>query len=468
MTLTDRLIQLMTRNRRRFLQSTLSAGTAGLTLPELLRLKAATSVGDTDHGDTAVIQIWLGGGHSQFETFDPKPESPAEIRGPYQAISTRHPGIAFCEKLPLTAQVLDQAALIRSITHTTNGHYVAAHWLSTGYPGNISPPTHPSSGSIVSHFRGGNDPGLPAYVLLSHEQTRNPVIGRVMGTGYLGVEHAPFTVMQDPYHDKFKASKVAQATANLKLADDLTLDRVDDRRSLLGQLDRFARNADATRQMEGIDKFTLAALEMVTSGRARAAFDLSREPDHIRQLYGPHRWGQMALLARRLVESGVTFVTINTAPDSLCWDWHRNIVDDKRPADGSDGPSRGMEHHGPPLDRMISALITDLTQRGLDKKVMLVVWGEFGRTPRVNKTGGRDHWGKLMSILLAGGGLKVGQVIGASNSKGEMPSSRPIHPTDVLATMYRHLGIDLHSETINNSGRPIPLLPSGRPIAELI
>ena len=185
--------------------------------------------------DTAVIQIWLGGGHSQFETFDPKPEAPVEYRGPYGVIPTKHAGISFCEKLPRTAQVIDQAALIRSITHTTNGHYVAAHWLSTGYPGNITPPTHPSSGSIVSHFRGANDPGLPPYVLLSHEQTRNPEIGAVMGTGYLGVQHAPFTVMQDPYRDEFKRQKVVEATSNLTLADNLTIDRVDDRRSLLQQ-----------------------------------------------------------------------------------------------------------------------------------------------------------------------------------------------------------------------------------------
>ncbi len=312
-------------------------------MAELLRLQAASAAaGKPAPSDTAVIQIWLGGGHSQFETYDPKPEAPAEYRGPYGVIPTRHAGISFCEKLPRTAQVIDQAALIRSITHTTNGHYVAAHWLSTGYPGNISPPTHPSSGSIVSHFRGANDAGLPPYVLLSHEQTRNPVIGAVMGTGYLGVQHAPFTVLQNPYRDQFQNQKVGEATSNLTLANDLTIDRVGDRRSLLKRLDRFARNADASRQMEGIDKFTVAALDMVTSGRARAAFDLSREPEHVRRMYGSHRWGQMALLARRLVESGVTFVTINTAPDSLCWDWLLNIVDDKRPPDGSDGPPRGM------------------------------------------------------------------------------------------------------------------------------
>jgi len=185
-------------------------------------------------------------------------------------------------------------------------------------------------------------------------------------------------------------------------------------------------------------------------------------------MYGFHRWGQMGLLARRLVEAGVTFVTFNLAPDSLCWDWHRNIVNDHRPADGSDGPSRGMDISGPPLDQMLSALITDLYDRGLDIRVLLLVSGEFGRTPRVNKTGGRDHWGRLMSILMAGGGLKVGQVIGESTHKGEEPASRPVAPTDILATMYRHLGISTETQTITNAGRPVPLLPDGKPVQELI
>ena len=220
--------------------------------------------------------------------------------------------------------------------------------------------------------------------------------------------------------------------------------------------------------MQGMDRFTRSALEMVSSGKARAAFDLNRESPATREKYGTHRWGQMALLSRRLVESGVTFVTLNLAPDSLCWDWHLNIVDDNRPADGSQGPSRGMNHHGPPLDRMIWALTNDLHERGLDKKVLVVVWGEFGRTPRVNKTGGRDHWGSLMSMLMIGGGLKMGQVIGASNDKGEVPTERPVHPTDVLATMYRHLRIDPNQHTINAAGRPIPILPSGKVIRELL
>lgn len=451
--------------RRRFLQSTVSAGGLGLSLDGILQAQASDASVDND---TAVIQVWLGGGPSQFETFDPKPEAPIEIRGPYGTIPTLHSGVKFCETMPLTSQVVDRAAIIRSISHGENGHFVAAHWLSTGYRGMNNQASHPSAGALVSKFLGPRSPGMPPYVLLSEEQTRNPNIGEVMGPGHLGSGHGAFTVLQDPYVSGYRHDMLQAATSNLKLADDVTIDRVGDRRTLLTSLDNLSRNIDASRTMRGIDRFGQVALDMVTNGKARKAFDLSDEPAHIHKLYGGHRWGQSALLARRLVEAGVSFVTINTAPDSLCWDWHLNIVNDNRPADGSLGPSRGMDLSGPPLDQMIAALVTDIYQRGLDKKVMLLVWGEFGRTPRINKTGGRDHWGPLMSILLAGGGIKVGQVIGQSNSRGETPVDRPIHPNDVLATVYRHLGIDPSSHTVTREGRPIPLLPNGEPISELI
>lgn len=455
-------------HRRDFLQTTLTAGGLSLSLGEVLRLQAASGESQAGNSETAVIQIWLGGGHSQFETFDPKPHAPVEIRGPYGTVGTCLPGIRFSEKLPLTGQVMDRASIIRSIAHNNNGHFVAAHWCSTGYIGTNNRASHPSSGAITSRFRGSNAPGLPAYVLLSEEQTRNPEIGEVMGPGYLGAGHSGFTVLQDSFQYNWREDKLLDATSNLELANDVTIDRVGSRRTLLKSLDRLARNVDHRRTMKGMDRFNEIALDMVTSGKARQAFDLSQESQETHELYGSHRWGQSALLARRLVEAGVTFVTINTAPDSLCWDWHLNIVNDNRPADGSNGPSRGMDISGPPLDRMLSALITDLVERGLDKKVLLVVWGEFGRTPRVNKTGGRDHWGQLMSILLAGGGIPVGQVIGASNANGEVPSDRPIHPNDVLATIYRHLDINPRLHTVTPEGRPIPLLPGGEPIAELL
>lgn len=453
-------------DRRGFLSTSLIAGGAGITLPAMARARGLQS--HTAPADTAVIQIWLGGGPSQFETMDPKPGAPAEFRGPYGAIQTVHPGILACETMPKTARVLDRVALIRTVSHATNGHFVGAHWLSTGYIGTNNSSSHPSSGALTSLFRGPNQPGLPAYVLLSEEQTRNPEIGSITGSAYLGSQHSPFTILQSSFDWDFQPPAIAAATGNLKLADDVTIDRVDDRRALLSRLDQFHRATDATRGVFGSDQFTDQALDIVTSGAARNAFDLSQESDATRDLYGRNRWGQFALLSRRLVEAGVTFITINTAPDSLSWDWHRNIVNDHRPADGSDGPSRGMEITGPPLDQMLSALITDIYDRGLDRKVMVVVWGEFGRTPRVNKTGGRDHWGSLMSILMFGGGLKVGQVIGESTSKGEVPADRPVHPTEVLATMYRHLGLNPDGHTVNRAGRPIPVLPEGRPLTELI
>lgn len=455
------------RRRRRFLQTTLTAGGLGLSLDEILRRRTVAAENHSTPQDTSVIHIWLGGGPSQFETFDPKPEAPLEIRGPYAAIQSRIPGIQLCEKLPRLANILDRAAIIRTITHPTNDHFGGAHLLATGNPGDVDRSTHPSVGAIASHFRGPVNPQVPAYVLLSEEQTRNPVIATVMGSAYLGSQHAPFTILQSSFQHRFQPEKVRDAISSLRLADDFTLDRVADRRTLLASLDRFSRQADATRAMEGLDGLNHRALDMLTSGAARRAFDLSEESVGTRDRYGRHRWGQMGLLARRLVEAGVTFVTLNTAPDSLCWDWHRNIVNDHRPADGSDGPSRGMDISGPALDQMLAALITDLYDRGLDRKVLVVVWGEFGRTPKINETGGRDHWGTVMSILLAGGGLRMGQVIGQTSANGEVPLNRPVSPADVLVMMYRHLGIELSRQTINRAGRPIHLLPDGAPIPEL-
>jgi hypothetical protein len=449
--------------RRRFVQGTLLAGGLGLSLADILRLQAAQP--ERGRRDTAVIQVWLGGGPSQFETFDPKPAAPAEIRGPYQPIRTRLPGVLFCEKLPRLAVIAQRLAILRTVTHTNNDHMSAALWCSTGYPGMNGASLHPSTGSMASHLRGPVRPGLPPYVQLSEEQTRNPQIGRVMGAGHLGSQHGPFTILQDPFESRYQPDKVAGAVANLRLTDDVSLPRTQDRTSLLARVDRARRAVDAARDY---DHFQRQALDMITSGAAQNAFDLSREAPALRRRYGEHRWGQMGLLARRLVEAGTTFVTINTAPDSLCWDWHRHIVNDNRPADGSDGPSRGMDVSGPPLDQMVSALVEDLYARGLDRKVLLVVWGEFGRTPKINRTGGRDHWGALMSIALAGGGLRVGQVLGASSSKGETPRDRPIGPTDVLATIYRHLGIDPAGHTEDRTGRPFAILPGGEPIRELI
>jgi hypothetical protein len=235
---------------------------------------------------------------------------------------------------------------------------------------------------------------------------------------------------------------------------------------LYAELDRLPRALEARPKTE-IDPFAQLALDLVTSGKARRAFDLNQESAATRERYGTHRWGQMALLARRLVESGVTFVTLNTAPDCLRWDFHVSITRENRPQPSPGGPIVGMEPNGPPLDRALSALISDLSERDSCRNVLLVVWGEFGRTPRINATGGRDHWPRLGSVLLAGSSLKMGQVIGASSADGGTPTDRPVGPSDVLATIYWHLGIDPNLNAMNLQGRPIPLLPEGRPIEEL-
>lgn len=455
-------------SRRRFLLASLRAGGMGLALGDILRLR---SLGVEQGGiapDTSVIQIWLGGGPSQYETFDPKPHSPVEIRGPYKAIQSKLPGALVCEKMPLTAAVLDKTAIIRSFTHPFDDHFGVARWCLAGQrePDRSNKESYPSVGSVASRYRGPRQVGMPPYVLLGEDNV-NYFDFNATGPGYLGVGHSPFTVMQDPYQHEFQHDRLQSATSSLELANDVTLDRIDDRKSLLKGLDRLPRQLDSNRVQDGLDPFARLALELVTSAKARRAFDLNAESPATRQRYGTHRWGQMALLARRLVESGVTFVTLNTAPDCLRWDWHVSVVKEDRVEVGTAGPNVGMEHSGPPLDQALSALIADLSERELCRNTLLVVWGEFGRTPRINATGGRDHWPPLGSVLLSGASLKMGQIIGKSSPNGERPEERPISPSDVVATLYRHLGIDPSQNALNFQGRPVALLPDGKPIDEL-
>jgi hypothetical protein len=438
------------------------AGAGAIGLGDLLRLQARAADSKPSRPDTAVIQIWLGGGPSQFETYDPKPRAPVEIRGCYNDIATNLPGLRICETLPRQAQIMDKVAILRTVTHPTDNHLHGTHLCVTGhYVTNDRELVYPATGSLVAKLQGPKRTDMPPYVQLRGFEDANLEIQVMHDSGYLGAAFNPFTIKTDPNGPSFQIG-------NLELANDVTLSRMTDRRWLLTRLDNLRREIDAQGMMAGMDHFNQMALGMVTGGAARAAFDLSQEPTELRDRYGRHRWGQSALLARRLVEAGVPYVTINTAPDSKLWDWHLNLKDDTPQRSEHLGPPRGMDVSGPPLDQMVTALVEDLYDRGLDKKVLVLVWGEFGRTPRINKTGGRDHWGSLMSILLAGGGLRMGQVIGASNSKGEVPIDRPISPGDVLATVNRHLGLDPHAYTVNNAGRPIPVLPEGTPIAELI
>jgi hypothetical protein len=421
-----------------------AAGGAGLSLPQLLKSRAIAREAGATPRDTAVIQIWLGGGPTHFETYDPKPDAPAEYRGPFGPISTCLSGVQICETLPRHAEILDKVAILRSVYHNSADHDAGMYFCVTGK----ATKNQPATGSYTARIRGANRPGLPAYVHLGFQPVTNFVFVPNFKASYLGGGYDPFYIIDDPSAAKFQVP-------NLQLADGMSLDRLGDRRALLGHFDRLRRNSDRSGAIESMDQFGRAAFDMVTGAAAREAFDLSREDQRTRERYGRHRWGQSCLLARRLVEAGVTFVTVNFDPHSFSFDMHVDV-------------KRGMQSAGPRMDSAIPALIADLHERGMDRQVMVIVWGEFGRTPQVNAAGGRDHWGQVMSVLLAGGGLRVGQVIGSSTSKGEVPKDRPIVPYDVLATMYRHLGIDPYTTFSDHSGRPQPLLNEGTVITELV
>ena len=443
-------------SRRGFLRTCVSAGTAGLTLPAILELQARSAEQGAMSRDTAIIQIWLGGGPSHFETYDPKPEAPLEIRGPFRAIKTRLAGVRFCELLPRQAALLDKLAIIRSVRHNNDDHHAGMHWCVTGHfagaTGNFAP-THPSIGSVSARLRGPNQQGMPPYVHLGFK-SGNPVYDANHHAAYLGGGYNPFRISGDPGEPKFHVD-------DLPLVDGLTLDRLDDRKSLLANLDRTRRDLDASGAMDVMDQFHQTALDLIAGERAREAFDISREDARLRDRYGRNRWGQSVLLARRLVESGVTFVTVNTDPHSFTWDMHSSLTT-------AGGNSAAIQDVGPLLDQSVASLVEDLYDRGLDRKVLVLVWGEFGRTPRVNPSGGRDHWGSAMSVLLAGGGLRTGQIIGSTTEKGEVPKDRPLWPQDVVATMYHHLGIDAAHAFLDTAGRPIPVLKEGEVIRELL
>ena len=409
-----------------------SLALAGLAWPDLLRA-------GPPNGKTALIQVILDGGPSHLETYDPKPEAPAEFRGEFQAISTAVPGIAISELFPRQARVMDKLAIVRSLHHTTSDHSGGTHWVMTGYPSADATPRgneRPSSGSIAARVLGARQTGVPAYAGIP----RAPRFGQA---SYLGPGFNPFSLDGDPA----KSAKVP----NLDPPEGLSLERLDDRRDLLAKLDRLDRRRDGSGMMQGMDRFTAEAYAMVTGPAARRAFDLGREDPATRDRYGRTSIGQSCLLARRLVEAGVTFVTVSDGG----WDHHTQITTHCR-------------KQLPPLDAAIASLIEDLHDRGLNERVLLVVWGEFGRTPRINGSGGRDHWPGCMSALVAGGRLVTGQVVGASNRKGEAPTDRPLRPEDLLRTVYQVLGIDPAAEFPNDAGRPLAVLNHGREIAELL
>lgn len=431
-------------------------GCLGLSLADIIKLRAE---GLAPKNNKSVILMWLDGGPSQLESYDPKPEAPAEFRGPWGALKTNVPGMIISETMPLHTQHADKMAFIRSLHHNTGDHFAGGHWMLTGRGGASGAQKdqkYPSIGSYVSRVKGANVPGMPPFVGLPAAHAIYIYPG-YQGPAYLGNAYGPFQVNNQQrylgatYSAPIKPPEVLTNIANSDQS------RLSSRQSLLTSLDQIRRDIDNSGIMDSVDRSQQQAFDMITTPQAREALDIEKEDAATRDKYGRGPWGHYTLLARRMVEAGVSFVTV----DMPHWDDH----------------SRIEKGHGPKLaavDQAVAALLDDLEQRGLSDDVLLVVMGEFGRTPRLNKgqpgipIPGRDHWGNAISAMMAGGGLRGGQVIGATNSKAEHPVERPLRPGHLLATIYHVLGIDPSQSFVDYQGRPIPILDEGEPIHELI
>ncbi|WP_439631331.1 DUF1501 domain-containing protein [Gemmata sp.] len=435
-------------------------GVGGLGLPDYLRAKAAHPAA-RGSGQKSVILIWLDGGPSQLETFDPKPDAPAEFRGPFGVHKTRTPGVVVSELMPHLATRFDKFSVVRSLHHDNGDHFAAAHWMTTGRFGATSinqAQKYPSVGSIVAKVKGTYTPGLPAYVGLPAAETVYLYPG-YMGAAYLGGAYNPFDADRDhKYIGAFGAHRVRSPKwlsnlASTKEAAENTAGKT----SLLRQFDTVRRDIDQSGVMSTMDKYQQQALDLVLGSEARVAFDIDREDPKAIDRYGPSPWGQYAAMARRLVEAGVPFVTV----DMPHWDDHSSLV----------------KSHAPKIrtvDRIVAALLDDLDDRGLLESTLVVVMGEFGRTPRIN-TGqpgipvpGRDHWGNAISVLVAGGGIRPGVVVGRTNARAEHPVERALKPEALLATIYHQLGIDANETFKDHTGRPVPITDDPTPIRELI
>ncbi len=425
--------------RRIFLQ--IGAPLLGLGLSDLLRLEARATPAAGERSRKSIIVFWTDGGLSQQDTYDMKPDAPIEYRGMYQAIPTAASGILLGERLPCQAEVMDRMSVIRSVHHENGIHAPSAHWMQTGYFGPTlarNAAQKPSFGSVIAKSAGIGNSQIPPYITMPKSEAFG-----YQGAVYLGRAYNPFEVGADPAAADFRIP-------SLSLPSGLALDSIDDRRTLLKRFDTLRRDADQTGALAGLDTFKAQALEMVTGDQVRRAFDIGQEDAALRDRYGRHRYGQSALLARRLVESGARCVNINTGN----WDHHNEI-------------RNGLEEHLPPLDRAIGTLITDLEQRGLLNDVLVFCVGEFGRTPRMNGHAGRDHWSDCFSVMLSGGGIPGGTVVGASEKFGGGVRERLVTPLDLLATIYHILGIPLDTHFNDASGRPVSIVGGGRPIPEL-
>ena len=442
-------------NRREFLRLALG-GVGSLSLADLFRLRAQSS--DSTARRNALLVVWCHGGASHLETYDPKPLAPSEYRGPFAPIATRVPGMQLCELLPRQARVADKFTLLRSLVHGGVCHDSGPQQIFTGQPVALGKARAdlPDLFSVTHALHADASRGLPGYIGV------NPI--PYLGAAFLGATHEPFVVGGDPNRPEFQVPNIA-------VRDSETVARLNGRMDLRNQFDRLAslRDRQASRSF---DTFQDQAWRMVTGREARRAFDLNLEDSRLRDRYGRHTWGQQCLLGRRLVEAGVELVTV-TLNGPLCgrvqnWDDHavnHHVFE-------------AMKSRAPYFDQAVSALIEDLYARGLDRHVLLIVGGDFGRTPRISYAAdsgsgvtqpGRDHWPHANSLLFSGGNITAGQVIGSTDRLGEYARDRRVSVGDFAATVYTHLGIDYANTTITDpTGRPVPILPEGRPIAELL
>ncbi|MBI4600680.1 MAG: DUF1501 domain-containing protein [Planctomycetes bacterium] len=460
---------------RRELLRAAGAGLLGVTLPKVLAAEGAAP--PRESRARSVIFLFLFGGPSQLESFDMKPEAPSSIRGPFRPIPSRTPGLLICEHLPRLARVSDKCCVVRTMTHGYNDHSGAGHYIQTGRRWqvpvgggfNATPQDWPSMGSVVERLD-QRTPGvrrdLPSYMVLPSS------LGRLQETGWLrrpgeyagwmGASYNPLTTTvskrdanDNPYWRDCSDEELTFQFEGLAAPQEVRLDRLHGRLSLLEQLDAERRRFDDTKLFPELDRLRQRALNIVASEETRKALDLRREPDRIRDLYGRHLFGQSALLARRLVEAGVRFVTVHyDACDGYSWDSHVHSRDLK-------------DYLLPTLDQALAALLEDLDARGLLDETLVVALGEMGRTPAPTPEWGRGHWSTLFPAVLAGAGIHGGTVHGESDRQAAYPKSHPTSPEDLAATVYHALGIDPELHIPDLQGRPVPLVEGGRALVEL-
>lgn len=439
-------------SRRSMLKAGL-AGMAGLTLPGLLRLRSeAAAAGRPMSRNKSVILLWMTGGPSHIDTWDVKPEAPSEIRGPFKAIRTKLPGVFICEHLPKQAAMMDKLTLIRSVDARESNHEPNQVFQTGNLEAEprINPKAdkYPAIASVIAKLRGPNHPSMPPYVALNMKDRSHLAWG-----GYLGKQYDPFV--------GDNVSKLFQ------LPRGLTMDRLYTRKTLREQMDQLRGDLDLSGSMAALDRFGQQAFDLVAGERAQLAFDLSKEPAQVLDRYGNHDWCRQALLARRLVEAGVSFVTIDLSNHSASgtWDTHGDNI----PPYG--GIMSGLKPLLPVFDHLLTTLVSDLEERGLLEDVLVIAMGEFGRTPKIGTQGstdGRDHWPVVMSMVLAGGGFRHGQVIGATERDGGQIKERPVTPGDLAATIYHHMQVPLDTTYTDHTGRPRFVVENGVPIRELI